>query len=924
MSGWQQIRSCECRTFDFAIDPTYLHCISSLTGRPIFLYCGHWMPFPFPFRRGIVVASLIGQTVSHYKILEKLGGGGMGVVYKAEDTHLKRTVALKFLPAAFSLDPDAKARFRQEAEAASALDHPNICTVHDIDETADGQIFISMACYEGETLKKRIERGPLQLHDAIDIALQVARGLQAAHEAGMVHRDVKPANIMVTVKGQVKILDFGLAKLAGQAVLTKTGSTVGTAAYVSPEQARGEEVDRRSDIFSLGVVLYEMITGHRPFRGEHEAAITYSLMNETPEPLARYKADVPDELQRVVDKSLAKERAERYQHIDEMMVDLRRAQQESPSTTESKKRKRRLPLLIGGGIALVVLAILAYIFVLPKPRPTADKSVAVLPFLNLSAGGPNAYFAAGLHDELLTQLSKVAALKVISRTSVMGYEGTKTPLRQIARELGVGSVVEGSVQVVGDRLRVNVQLIDATTDAHLWAERYDRTLDDAFAIQSEVARQIVAAVGGVLSSAEQGRLTAVPTANAEAYRLYMHGREYHIRPGYLRQNLDSAQQLYEKAVALDPSFALAHVALADVHGYIYWFRYDPSPARASRVREEAETALRLAPNLPQAHVAIGDMLYVVDRDWRHAMDEYAIALRDLPNDAGLWAKIGYVHRRLGEWEKVFEALGKATQLNPLVADLYEDLGGESYLAVRRYADAIRSFDRALIVAPNLHAAAIWRGFTYVLWHGQLDTLRTALDRIPSDAELAVTGVTTAWRANILLWERNADSLLLLLQNPRVTFFDYQIWFMPTALYAGWAHQLRGDRRGARAAFEQSRVLLDSVMKERPDDWRLHVSLGLTLAGLGRKDDAVREASWLQQSEVYRGDALDRTYVAEARARILAQAGEPRGALDEIERLVAGPSYVSAHLLRLDPVWEPLRSNPRFQALLSKGDRIPVQ
>jgi TolB-like protein/Tfp pilus assembly protein PilF len=586
--------------------------------------------------------------------------------------------------------------------------------------------------------------------------------------------------------------------------------------------------------------------------------------------------------------------------------------------SKTKKKKRRRALLIGGWSALVTLVIMGYFFVLPKLAPPPDKSVAVLPFQNLSADGPHAYFAAGLHDELLTQLSKVGALKVISRTSVMGYEGTKTPLRQIARELGVGNVVEGSVQVLGDRLRVNVQLIDAGTDAHLWAQRYDRTLDDAFTIESEVAQRIVEAVGGVLSSAEQGRLTAVPTANAEAYRLYMHGREYHIRPGYLRQNLDSAQQLYEKAVALDPSFALAHVALADVHGYIYWFRYDPSPARASRVREEAETALRLAPNLPQAHVAIGDVLYVVDRDWRHAMDEYAIALRDLPNDAGLWAKIGYVHRRLGEWEKVFEALGKATQLNPLVADLYEDLGGESYLAVRRYADAIRSFDRALIVAPNLHAAAIWRGFTYVLWHGQLDTLRTALDRIPSDAEVGASGVTSAWRANILLWERNADSLLLLLQNSRVTFFDSQIWFMPTALYAGWANQLRGDRRGAGAAFEQSHVLLDSVMKELPDDWRLHVSLGLTLAGLGRRNEAVREASWLQQSEVYRGDALDRTFVAEARARILAQAGEPGGALDEIERLVAQPCYVSTHLLRLDPVWDPLRSNPRFQALVAKN------
>jgi serine/threonine protein kinase len=865
---------------------------------------------------------MIGQTVSHYKILEHLGGGGMGVVYKAEDTRLKRTVALKFLPPELTRDLEAKERFVHEAQAASALQHNNICVVHDIDETDDGQMFIVMDLYEGETLKKKIEHGPLPLKDAIDIALQVARGLQAAHEAGMVHRDIKPANIMVTAKGEAKILDFGLAKLAGQAVLTKLGSTVGTVAYVSPEQAWGEEVDRRSDIFSLGVVLYEMITGHRPFRGEHEAAIAYSLMNESPEPLARYKADVPNELQRVIDKSLAKERDERYQHIDEMLVDLRKAQQESPAAAKSKRKVRKLPFLIGVGIALVALAILAYIFVLPKSVPPPDKSVAVLPFLNLSAEGPHAYFAAGLHDELLTQLSKVAALKVISRTSVMGYEGAKTPLRQIARELGVGSVVEGSVQVVGDRLRVNVQLIDAATDAHLWAERYDRKLDDAFAIQSEVAQRIVAAVGGALTSAEQGRLISVPTANAEAYRLYLQGREYFIRPGYLRQNFETAQQLYERALALDPGFALAHVALSEVHGYMSWFRYDPSPARPASQREEATAALRLAPDLPQAHMAIGRAHYMGQRDWRSALHEYEAALRGLPNDAELWGWIGYARRRMGDWDRVFEAFEKATQLNPRDADLFWDLGGLSYDFVRRYDDAVSAYERALSLAPDVHTAAIYRALAYVRWHGQLDTLRAVLSRIPGDAEIGGIGQVTRQRANLLLWERNPDSLLAALRDERVTVFIVQGEFLPAPLFAAWAHRLRGDRPAARAAFELSRVLLDSVMKEFPDDWRLHGARGLTLAGLGLREEALGEGRWLKQSEVYRGDVFDGGRVAEARALILAQAGDTEGALDEIDRLLTGPSWLTVHTLRLDPLWDPLRSNPRFQALLAKHERIP--
>jgi eukaryotic-like serine/threonine-protein kinase len=843
----------------------------------------------------------------------------MGVVYKAEDTRLKRTVALKFLPAAFSLDPDAKMRFKREAEAASALDHPNVCTIYDVDESADGQIFISMAYYDGETLKQKIEEGPLSLSDAIDIALQVGRGLQAAHEAGMVHRDVKPANIMVTAKGEAKILDFGVAKLVGQTVLTKTGSTVGTAAYASPEQARGEEVDRRSDIFSLGVVLYEMITGHRPFRGEHEAAVMYSITNEAPEPLARYKSGVPDELQRVVDKSLAKDRKERYQHVDELMVDLRKGQQESPSVRNTKEKTRKLPLLIGASLALVAMLVLAYIFLVPKPASPHDKSVAVLPFQNLSAGGPYAYFAAGLHDELLTQLSKVGALKVISRTSVMGYEGTKIPISQIGQELKVGSVVEGSVQVVGDRLRVNVQLIDAGTDAHLWAEHYDRRLDDAFAIQSEVAQQIVAAVGGALTGVEQGSLMAAPTANAEAYRLYMQGREYHHRPGYLRKNCEIAQRCYEQALALDPGFALAHAGLSAVHGLMYWERLDPSPARLARMREEAETALRLAPDLPQAHSAIGQLYYQGYRDYRRALDEYSIALKGLPNDAQLWAMIGYINRRLGDWEKVFEALGKATELNPRDANLFYDLGGNSYRIVHRYSDAVNAYDRALILAPDLHTAAIYKGLTYISWRGQLDTLRAVLGRIPGDAQLQGTGELTQWRADLLFMERNADSLLPLLRNARVAVFDRQDAFLPVALYAAWAHRLRGDPLAGRAAFELSRVLLDSVVKELPDDWRLHAARGLTLAGLGRRDEALGEARWLRESEVYRGDFFQGGWVAEVRARILTQAGDSEGALDEIERLLPGPSFLSVHTLRLNPLWDPLRSTPRFQALVAKAE-----
>ena len=566
---------------------------------------------------------------------------------------------------------------------------------------------------------------------------------------------------------------------------------------------------------------------------------------------------------------------------------------------------------------VVAVGALLILRLVPKPPAPAGtvhgrSEIAVLPFQNLSAEGPYAYFAGGLHDELLTQLAKVAALRVISRTSVMGYQGTSKPLKAIATELGVGSVVEGSVQVVDGRLRVNVQLIDAATDEHLWAERYDRTLEDAFAIQSEVAQQIVTAVGAALTGAEQGRLTAAPTSNAEAYRLYLRGREYQARPGDLRQNLEPAQQLFERALGLDPKFALAHAALSQVHGLMYWWRYDPSAARAGRQREEAEAALRLAPELPQAHIAMGLAHFFGRRDFRKALDEYTIALRGLPNDAYLWGRIGSVHRRLGNWNASLAAYEKAAQLDPRDASLFYQGIGLTNASLHRYPDALRGYDRALSLAPDLHEADFSRGLAYLAWQAQLDTLRAVVNRHPRDESVY-------YRALLLLWERNGDGLLQLIQSERVDVFGEGLnSFEPSALWAAWAHQLRGDQPRARAAFDSARVRLDSALAgELRDDLRVHAARGLALAGLGRRDEALREARWLQRSVVYREDATGGPNLAWDRARILAQAGDAEAALDEIGRLLGGPSYFSVPLLRLDPIWDPIRDHPRYKALLVK-------
>jgi serine/threonine-protein kinase len=874
-------------------------------------------------------AHLASALADRYRIERELGQGGMATVYLAEDLKHHRRVAIKVVAPEIAalLGPE---RFLREIETAAGLQHPHILPVLD-SGTAAGLLYYAMPYAEGESLRQRLEREKqLPVEVALRLAREVAEALDYAHRHGIVHRDIKPENILLQ-DGHAVVADFGIARamgLAGGSKLTQTGAVLGTPTYMSPEQAAGgRELDGRSDLYSLACVLYEMLAGEPPFTGATGEGLIYQQLSLEPRLVTALRPAVPAAVAQALAQALAKTPADRFETAARFAEAL--AQRESaampapPPAASAPPARRRWRLALLGGAAAVV-AVGALLMLRPgrqAPAPAkpvhARSAIAVLPFQNLSAEGPHAYFAGGLHDELLTQLAKVAALKVISRTSVMGYQGTSMPpLKVIATELGVGSVVEGSVQVVGGRLRVNVQLIDAATDEHLWTERYDRTLDDAFAIQSEVAQQIVAAVGAALTSAEQAGLGTAPTANAEAYRLHLQGRDYLARPGRSRQNWEVAQQLFEQALALDPNFALAHAALSEVHGRMHWWKYDPSPARVARQREEAEAALRLAPDLPHAHFAMGMAHYWGRLDYRRALDEFGIALKGLPNDTQLWGRVGAVHRRLGNWNESLAASERAVQLDPRNANSFLDVG-QTFQLIHRHADAVQAYDRALSLAPDLHQAAIRRAETYLLWQGQLDTLRAVLTRIPRDAELGAMGGVAAQRAGLLLWERNADSLLEVLQAARGDVFESINIFLPSALYAGWAHQLRGDHVAARAAFDSARVRLDSALSELPDDWRVHGARGQALAGLGRRDEALREARWLQQSVVYREDAFQGRLVAEDRAWILARAGDAGAALDEIERLLAGPSWLSVHTLRLDPRWDPIRDHPRFKALLAK-------
>jgi serine/threonine-protein kinase len=862
----------------------------------------------------------------------------MAAVFLARDLKHHRPVAIKVVKPelAASLGAD---RFLREIDTTASLTHPHILPVHDSGEAA-GFLYYVMPYVEGESLRDHLAReGQLPLDEALRIAREVADALSYAHARGVVHRDIKPANILLE-SGHAVVADFGIARAvteAGAETLTETGLTLGTPAYMSPEQASGSKhLDGRSDLYSLGCVLYEMLAGQPPFTGPTSESLVHQHLAVAPRPVTDLRPAVPGWVAMALQRALAKAPADRFNPASQFAEALAHPEAGSESTKVSAApapaapavaasaplRRRRWAMTAG---AVTIGAVLGGALYLTRPlwRPSEPataghprSAIAVLPPQNLSADGPHAYFAGGLHDELLTQLAKVASLKVISRTSVMGYQGTTKPLKQIADELGVGSVVEGSVQVVDGRLRVNVQLIDAATDQHLWADRYDRTLDDAFAIQSEVAQKIVSAVGATLSGEERGRIAAAPTANGEAYRLYLQGLEYFLRPGYLRQNLEMAQQLFERALALDATFALAHAALSHVHGRMSWFRYDSSPERMARQQAEAEAALRLAPDLPEAHYAMGIFRYH-HRDWEGALRELEVASRDQPNDVEALSQVGYAHRRLGNWSEVSSVLERALQLNPRDADLPFDMAGQTYELLRRYDAAAAAYDRAVALQPDLHVARVFRGWLTVRSKGQTAALRQVLDQTPDDGALGELDSVAAQRAGLLLMDRNAAALLKVPGVTDNTVFAGLDFFLPGQLYVAWAHLLSGDRSAAWLAFDAARARLDAALHELPDDWRVHAARGLALAGLQRREEALREAGWLQRSDVYRKDAYQGPRVAEDRARILAQAGDADAALDEIERLLAGPSWLSVHTLRLDPRWDPIRTHTRFNALLEK-------
>ena len=880
-----------------------------------------------------------GTRLGPYEIVELRGKGGMGEVYRARDTRLDRDVAIKVLPAELSEDETYRKRLEREAKTISQLQHPNVCMLLDIGSEG-GTLFLVMEYLKGETLEDRLRKGGLPVDDVLRVGSEIAEAVEAAHRAGVVHRDLKPGNVMLTKTG-TKVLDFGLAReiaspgdvvntqAATVPAITQEGAVVGTMPYMTPEQLQGSQADSRTDIWALGCILYEMATGDRPFRGKTQASLIGAILKDDPEPPTRKQPLTPERLDWIVKRCLEKDPERRWQSSRDLAIELRdlRAKADEddgppiakPRTTWIRLAVAAVVIVIGVGSWWLVnqtgestaevgpgldsesSTVLGSTLAagLDDRASTADLSgdrpmIVVLPFENL---GPaeQAYFAAGMTEAVTSRLARLPDLGVISRNSAVQYAGSEKSIRQMGEELSVDWVLEGTVLWAGDRVRITQQLIRVADDTHLWAEDYERQVDVAnlFEIQSEIAEDVSRQLDLSLLAPVVSGSAALATTSEGAYQSYLRAVDVYERPSHLEENVQIAVDLFRRAVELDPDFALAQARLAEAHLDHHVYGWDRSPQRLELAKDAVDRALSSGPELGETHRAFG-RYYFVEGDFDRARAELEAAARSLPGDSDVFfwlAHISFNERDLTAADRLWE---KALRLNPRSSDIVFNLGQVADFR-REYEKAHHLYERAIALEPDNYWAHIRLVFTTALWKGWEATELVAL---PEGHKVF------AWtRYLVALFNGHYDVALAQVEElPREGFLDFNN-AQPRDLLRAWVFEQAEEISLAAEAYDSARNELESLLQERPDDKRLEASLGRAHAGLGNSQLATYHGMRAGKGKEY------------DLARIYTQVGEADAAVAVLEEMLSTPTMFSVQWMETDPNFGSLRDHPRYKQLV---------
>ncbi|HMF46478.1 MAG TPA: protein kinase [Candidatus Udaeobacter sp.] len=858
----------------------------------------------------------------------ELGAGAMAITYRARDTVLNSFVALKVIDRKVAQNPGARSRFLREARAAANIHHPNVARVTYYGEQ-DGECFYAMELVEGETLEARVRRdGPMSLDVALDVVEQAARALVAAEACGVVHRDIKPSNVMLesdpTGALRVKLIDYGVAKVMGPQTQSSAEQThagfIGTPAFASPEQFAGAgqlPVDTRSDIYSLGVTLWYLLTGRTPFVGRTMEEIRARQTTHLPlEQLKRLH--LPGRVVALLKSMLVADPNHRPQSARELLLAVHSC---SDRFNVEARRRRRKAIIVNVALMLAIVAIACGTWLYQRLRPFTpeERSIAVLPFENLSSDKENAYFAEGVQDEILTRLSKIANLKVISRTSTQHYQSTPKNLREIAKQLGVAHILEGSVQKSADTVRVNVQLIKATSDSHVWSDTFDRKLTDILSVETEVAKTIADQLRAKLTGDEQQVIAAKPTNNPQAYDSYLRGLAYALKTAFTPENSLGAQKYVKEAVRLDPNFALGWALLSyvDASGYLTQ-SLQPTVALREEAREAAETALRLQPNLGEALLAMGFYHYACLKDYDTALKYLVQAQQVLPQSSRVLQGLAFIERRRGNWDKSEAYFQQAEKVDPRNVNLLSQ-HARSYICLRRFPEALAKLEQILNINPDDIDTIVLKAR---IAQAQGDLPRAAALLAPLRLGVGYVNALETQIYQGILESRPGPVIAQLkeiLAKPDKTlgFYAGELRF-----WLGWAQQVAGDHAAARQSWSQARTELESFLNEQPENFFLMGDLALTNAALGDNNAALSLAERAMEMIPIEKDALTGPRPLEILARVAARTGDVDRSISALEKLLsipyeaplaANPPLTPA-FLRLDPMFQPLRKDPRFQKL----------